>query len=133
MTTTTKTPVTKKVSKYNFGTGRRKTAVARVRIHTDVKISTLNAKEYKFEKEISPFEVVGKKNSFGISVIASGGGKNGQIEAIQHGIARALVQFDPELRLSLKKAGYLRRDPREVERKKPGLKKARKSPQWSKR
>ena len=123
----------KKESKYNFGTGRRKTAVARVRIHTDVKISTLNAKEHKFETELAPFEVVGKKNSFGISVIAAGGGKNGQLEAIQHGIARALVQYNPEFRTSLKKAGYLRRDPREVERKKPGLKKARRSPQWSKR
>lgn len=132
-TTTTKDPVTKKISKYNFGTGRRKTAVARVRIHTDVKISTLNSKEYTFSKETAPFEVVGKKNSFGLSVVVNGGGKNGQIEAIQHGIARALVQYDPELRMSLKKAGYLRRDPREVERKKPGLKKARKSPQWSKR
>lgn len=127
------TETTKINSKYNFGTGRRKTAIARVRIHSDAKISTLNAKEFKFEREIAPFEVVGKKNSFGLSVVVSGGGKNGQIEAIQHGIARALVQYDPELRLSLKKAGYLRRDPREVERKKPGLKKARKSPQWSKR
>lgn len=123
----------KKTSKYNFGTGRRKTAIARVRIHNDLKISTLNTKEHKFAKELAPFEVVGKKSSFGVSVVVSGGGKNGQIEAIQHGIARALVQYDPEFRLSLKKAGYLRRDPREVERKKPGLKKARKSPQWSKR
>lgn len=131
MTTPKEEP--KKVSKYNFGTGRRKTAVARVRIHSDAKISTLNSKEHTFIKELAPFEVVGKKNSFGVSVIVSGGGKNGQVEAIQHGIARALVQYDPELRTSLKKAGYLRRDPREVERKKPGLKKARKSPQWSKR
>lgn len=124
---------TKIASKYNFGTGRRKTAIARVRIHSDSKISTLNSKEYIFGKELAPFEVIGKKNIFGLSVIVSGGGKNGQAEAIRHGIARALVQYDPEFRLSLKKAGYLRRDPREVERKKPGLKKARKSPQWSKR
>jgi len=124
---------TKQEAKYNFGTGRRKTAVARVRIHKDTKISTYNSKEFKFDKELAPFQVVGKKNVFGLSVIVNGGGKNAQLEAIQHGIARALVQYDPELRSSLKKAGYLRRDPREVERKKPGLKKARKSAQWSKR
>jgi small subunit ribosomal protein S9 len=126
-------PTVKKESKFNFGTGRRKTAIARVRIHSDNKISTLNSKEHKFKNELAPFEVVGKKNSFGLSVVTSGGGKNGQSEAIMLGIARALVQYDPEYRLSLKKAGYLRRDPREVERKKPGFKKARKSPQWSKR
>lgn len=119
--------------KYNFGTGRRKTAVARVRLHKDTKVSTYNSKEFKFDKELFPLQIVGKKNVFGLSVIVNGGGKNGQLEAIQHGIARALVQYDPELRTTLKKAGYLRRDPREVERKKPGLKKARKSPQWSKR
>lgn len=123
----------KKEKKFNFGTGRRKTAVARVRLTSDVKISLLNDKEYKFSEELNPLQVVGKKNSFGLSVKVSGGGKAGQIRAIQHGIARALVQNDPELRITLKKAGFLRRDPREVERKKPGLKKARKSPQWSKR
>jgi len=131
MTTLKITP--KKISKYNFGTGRRKTAVARVRIHSDAKISTLNSKDHTFNKELVPFELVGKKNTFGLSIIVSGGGKTGQIEAIKLGIARALVQFDPELRLTLKKAGYLKRDPREVERKKPGLRKARRSPQWSKR
>lgn len=120
--------------KYFFGTGRRKTATARVRIFEDLKESYLNGKEAKFTDEIiSPFQVVGKKGSFAVSAIVEGGGKKSQIESIRHGISRALVRFNPEFRMALKKAGYLRRDPREVERKKPGLKKARRAPQWSKR
>lgn len=120
--------------KYYFGAGRRKSAIARVRIFKTPKEYSLNGKVLDLSTELlAPFEVVGKKGSFGVSIITQGGGKNGQADAIRHGIARALVQFDPEFRLALKKAGFLRRDPRETERKKPGLKKARRAPQWSKR
>jgi len=71
--------------------------------------------------------------NFSVSVVVKGGGINAQAEAIRHGISRALVLYDEELRKKLKKAGFLKRDPRMKERKKSGLKKARKSPQWSKR
>jgi len=126
--------MTKKEDKYYFGTGRRKTATSRVRIFENSKDYLLNGKAYEFNHDIlSPFEVVGKKGSFGVKALTQGGGKKSQIEAIRHGISRALVQYNPEFRQALKKAGYLRRDPREVERKKPGLKKARRAPQWSKR
>ena len=126
--------MSKKELKYYFGTGRRKTATARVRIFENSKTYSLNGEEFKFSDQIlSPFEVVGKKGTFGITVITNGGGKKSQDESIRHGISRALVQYNSEFRLPLKKAGYLRRDPREVERKKPGLKKARRAPQWSKR
>ena len=126
--------MSKKEQKYYFGTGRRKTATARVRIFEHSKDYSLNGATFKFSSEIlTPFEVIGKKDAFGVSVITHGGGKKSQIESIMHGIARALVQYNSEFRLPLKKAGLLRRDPREVERKKAGLKKARRSPQWSKR
>jgi small subunit ribosomal protein S9 len=126
--------MTKKEEKYYFGTGRRKTATARVRIFENSKVFSLNGKANEFSPEIlQPFEIVGVKGKFGVSAITKGGGSKSQIESIRHGISRALVQFNSDFRLPLKKAGYLRRDPREVERKKPGLKKARRAPQWSKR
>jgi small subunit ribosomal protein S9 len=126
--------MSKKEQKYYFGTGRRKTATARVRIFENSKTFSLNGKDFIFSDPIlSPFEVVGKKGIFGITVVTHGGGKKSQDESVRHGISRALVQYNSEFRMPLKKAGYLRRDPREVERKKPGLKKARRSPQWSKR
>ena len=123
-----------KIKKYFYGIGRRKTAVARIRIFEGEKICKINEKDVEMNAFISkPFELVGKKGCFGISVMVSGGGKMSQQESIRHGITRALVVYNPEFRLSLKKAGFLRRDPRAVERKKPGLKKARRAPQWSKR
>lgn len=126
--------MSKKEQEYYFGTGRRKTATARVRIIENSKINSLNGKEFKFSDQILiPFEIIGKKGAFGVTVIRHGGGKKSQDESIRHGISRALVKYNSEFRLPLKKAGYLRRDPREVERKKPGLKKARRAPQWSKR
>jgi small subunit ribosomal protein S9 len=119
---------------YWSGTGRRKTAVASVRIYEGNKEITVNKKPIELEEKIiAPFELVGKKGSFGISVKVSGGGKESQKEAIRHGISRALEKFNPEFRSSLKKAGFLTRDPREKERKKPGLKGARRAPQWAKR
>jgi len=123
-----------KEKKYWHGTGRRKTAVASVRIYEGTKEILINKKKSTLpEKAIAPFELVGKKDGFGVSIVVSGGGKEGQIEAMRHGIARALEHYDATFRSSLKKAGYLTRDSREKERKKPGLKGARRAPQWAKR
>ncbi len=125
---------TTKTTEYWSGTGRRKTAVASVRIYENSKEMTVNAKTIDLaEPTLAPFELVGKKGSFGITVKVSGGGKESQLDAIRHGIARALEKFNPEFRSSLKKAGFLTRDSREKERKKPGLKGARRAPQWAKR
>lgn len=125
---------TKKQAQYWFGTGRRKTAVASVRIFEGQSDITINQKKSELdEKVIAPLELVGKKGSFGISIRVLGGGKISQQDAIRHGISRALEKFNPEFRSTLKKAGFLTRDPREKERKKPGLKGARRAPQWAKR
>lgn len=122
------------VKKYWAGTGRRKTSVASVRIFEGSKETTVNGEVKELPTKIcAPFELVGKKDSFGISVKVSGGGKISQLQAIRHGIARALEAYNEEFRSSLKKAGFLTRDPREKERKKPGLKRARRAPQWAKR
>ncbi len=133
---------TKKEQKYIPATGRRKSATARVRLIPDKKMTyIINGKsleEYfpieEFQKVVqAPFKVVDTKDDFTVSVIVKGGGVSAQADAIRHGISRALVLYKNDLRASLKQAGYLKRDPRKKERKKPGLKKARKSPQWSKR
>ncbi len=120
--------------KYYYGTGRRKTAVARVRIFAGNGKTVVNDKEIVLpDVVLEPLKLVGKLESFDISVKVNGGGKEGQLDAIRHGISRALIVLNPEFRPQLKKVGFLTRDPREVERKKPGLKKARRAPQWSKR
>ena len=132
-----------KKEQYYEGVGRRKTSVARVRI-TEVKKSAeiiINGKEVEgfFDTQelettaFSPLEAVSVKDRFNVSIKVKGGGQRGQSEAIQLGIARALVKFDGEFQRTLKDLDYLKRDPRQKERKKPGLKKARRSPQWSKR
>jgi small subunit ribosomal protein S9 len=127
-------PEKETTKKYWLGIGRRKTAVATVKIVENNKDVEINGKKSELADEIvAPFELVGKKGSFGLSVKVLGGGKVSQLEAIRLGISRALEKFDPEFRSSLKKAGFLTRDPREKERKKPGLKGARRSPQWAKR
>lgn len=122
-------------------TGRRKTAVARVRMTTgkgDVEINNRPIEEY-FGRKImemivrQPFEVTSSAGRFDVRVNAHGGGISGQAGAIRHGIARALVSFDSELRPLLRKAGLLTRDPREKERKKYGRKRARRGFQWTKR
>ncbi len=121
-------------NQYYYGTGRRKTAVARVRLYGNNKDIIVNDKISELPKKVfEPLETVGKNNAFGISVKVSGGGWAAQLEAIRLGISRALVKYNEEYRSSLKKSGLLSRDPREKERKKPGLKKARRAPQWSKR
>lgn len=128
--------------KYFQGTGRRKNASARVRLYEKGKGNFIvNDKELKdffgfFEYQqqaLSPLELTEKKDKLDVSVKVSGGGIRGQAEAIRHGIARALVEMDEELKPALRKNGYMTRDPRAKERKKPGLKRARRAPQWRKR
>ena len=126
---------------FYYGTGRRKSAVARVFMKRGSGAIVVNGKpldEY-FSRETGrmivrqPLELVEQVAGFDIKVNVSGGGESGQAGAIRHGISRALLGVDGELRASLKKAGFLTRDPRMKERKKYGLKKARKASQFSKR
>lgn len=128
--------------KYISAIGRRKTATAQVRIIPDKKMTyVINGKkldEYftvtEFQKVVrAPFTETERKDDFHVSVIVKGGGMSAQADAVRHGIARALIEYNQELRSGLKSAGYLKRDPRSKERKKPGLRKARKRPAWSKR
>ncbi|GAB4215488.1 MAG: 30S ribosomal protein S9 [Synechococcales cyanobacterium] len=125
-----------------WGTGRRKTAVARVRlvpgsgaitINDRVGFDYLQAQETLVSLVKAPLETLGLENSYDLLVRAHGGGIHGQAEAIRLGVARALCEADPNHRSPLKIEGYLRRDPRAKERKKYGLRKARKAPQYSKR
>lgn len=123
-----------KENQYWYGTGRRKTSVALVRLYLDKTKDLVNDKKVVLDEIVlAPLELVGKKDAFGYTIKVSGGGKVSQQIAIRHGIARALEQFDAEFRTTLKKAGFLTRDPREKERKKPGLRRARRAPQWAKR
>jgi len=128
------TPKEKASTKYYKGVGRRKTAIASVRLTSNSKEVLINGKKATLSDDIlSPLVVTGNADTFGVSAKTIGGGKESQREAIRLGIARALVNFNSELKPSLKKADLLTRDPREKERKKPGLKRARRAPQWSKR
>ena len=114
--------------------GRRKAASAQVRLLNGSGKITVNGTVIVEEPAFAaPLKLVGKFGNTDVSVIVNGGGIRGQSDAIRHGIARALLLIDENFRTTLKKAGYLTRDPRERERKKPGLKSARRSPQWSKR
>ena len=135
------TPTTHK-EKYFEAVGRRKTAVARVRMTPSSKISyVINGKElatYFVTKELQATvtDAITKSKTiekFSVSALVKGGGICAQAEAVRHGISRVLVDNDKELRTTVKKLGFLKRDPRAKERRKFGLKKARKSPQWSKR
>lgn len=122
-------------------TGRRKKSVARVRLVPGEGKVTINKRDFEnyFPLEVTrlivnqPLDLVGKAGSFDVLVNVHGGGVTGQAGAIRHGIARALVKFDENLKSQIKKAGFLTRDSRMKERKKYGFKKARKSPQFSKR
>jgi small subunit ribosomal protein S9 len=124
-----------------YGTGRRKTSAARVFMKSGSGNITINdrAIDVYFGREVArmivrqPFEIVDMVEKFDLHITVAGGGNFGQAGAIRHGIARALVQYDENLRPSLRKAGFLTRDARQVERKKVGLHKARKRPQFSKR
>jgi small subunit ribosomal protein S9 len=126
---------------FNTGTGRRKTAVARVRLlpgEGEIVVNGRSLVEH-FGAAIDeadvrmPFRVTGTEGRFNAMIKVEGGGVSGQAGAIRHGIARALLELDPEYRLSLRQGGLLTRDPRMKERKKYGLKRARKAPQYTKR
>lgn len=128
--------------RYIEAVGRRKTSTARARItpasRSRVTVNGKKVEEY-FPTEmqrtnvLAPLSVEGLEQKFNVSVQVTGGGISSQAEAVRHGIARALTAFEASLRTPLKRAGYLRRDPRMKERRKFGLKKARRAPQWSKR
>ena len=124
-----------------YGTGRRKTASARVFVAPgsgDIQVNDRALDDY-FGREVArmivrqPLQVAEVEDRFNIRITVKGGGSFGQAGAIRHGLARALVDYDEGLRPALRKAGFLTRDAREVERKKVGLHKARKRPQYSKR
>lgn len=127
---------------YIYANGKRKTSVARVRMHPNGS-GNITVNEKTIEEYIPVVERVGAAKTalrltghlktFDISVRVEGGGPNSQAEAIRHGIAKALLEFDPALRITLKRAGLLTRDPRMKERKKYGLHRARRAPQFSKR
>ncbi len=124
-----------------YGTGRRKTSTARVFLQNGAGNITINKRplDQYFGREVArmivvqPLELVELNDKFDINVTVQGGGSFGQAGAIRHGITRALMEYDESLRGSLRGAGYVTRDAREVERKKVGLRKARKRPQFSKR
>ena len=124
-----------------YGTGRRKHSVARVRLYPGSGNVTINGRsidEYFGLETLKlivrqPLELTETTGQFDVVCTVAGGGVTGQAGAIRHGVARALLQFNAELRPALKKAGYLTRDPRMKERKKYGLKAARRAPQFSKR
>ena len=124
-----------------YGTGRRKTSSARVFLKNGSGAITINRRpiENYFGREVArmivrqPLELTETVEKFDVNITVEGGGSFGQAGAIRHGISRALLQYDEELRSALRRAGYLTRDAREVERKKIGLHKARKRPQYSKR
>lgn len=136
--------------KYFESVGRRKRAVARVRLMTrksgdeireDAAVMTVNGQDYMDyfkDKQLilrteSPLRRLKSLHRFKVSALVNGGGISGQADAVRHGISRTLELFDANFRKKLKKAGFLTRDSRKVERKKPGLKKARKGPRWAKR
>jgi small subunit ribosomal protein S9 len=126
---------------YFAGTGRRKTAVARVRIYPGSQEVIVNGRTLQDalpriilqEQALAPLNVAGQFGKFGVQVKVAGGGVTGWAGAISHGIARALVEFDENLKPSLRKQGLLTRDSRMKERKKYGLKRARKATQYTKR
>ncbi len=127
--------------KYSYAVGRRKSAVAQVRLFAGKGESTINGKAVDgyvhradlFHTIYAPLKTTGVYDGFHFEAKVSGSGEASQAEAIRHGIARALVVADENLKQTLRGSGFLTRDARKVERKKPGLKKARKSPSWSKR
>ncbi len=126
---------------YNSGTGRRKTAVARVRLLPGEGEMVINGRTFVEhfgaaidEAEVRmPFRVTNTDGRFNAMIKVEGGGVNGQAGAVRHGIARALLEIDEANRVPLRQAGFLTRDPRMKERKKYGLKRARKAPQYTKR
>jgi small subunit ribosomal protein S9 len=138
------TPLEKEVEKndrYYEAVGRRKSATARVRIFTKgegIIVNDKECKEYFALEELdelvqAPLKKMKSLDRFKVTVKVKGGGVRGQAEAVRHALSRALIVFNADFKKRLKRAGFLKRDPRVKERKKYGLKKARKSPRWSKR
>ena len=129
------------IGKYYYGTGRRKSSVARVFMQQgkgEILINGLPVDKYfsRFTSEMilrQPLDLTNNETTFDIKVNVSGGGESGQAGAVRHGITRALMDFDAELKPNLSKAGFVTSDAREVERKKVGLRKARRRKQFSKR
>ncbi|MFA7169789.1 MAG: 30S ribosomal protein S9 [Candidatus Paceibacterota bacterium] len=130
--------------KYFYATGRRKTAIAKVRVYEKgdkpgIVVNNAELSHYfaenktLIEKVYAPLNIFELKEKYTVTVKVLGGGTSAQAEAIRLGISRALLLINEEFKKDLKVHGYLTRDPREVERKKPGLKKARRAPQWKKR
>ena len=126
---------------YFYGTGRRKSSVARVRVYQGTGVITINGRSIDDYFGLDTLKLIVRQplglteteGKFDIVCTVAGGGVTGQAGAIRHGLSRALLKYDPELRPILKKAGFLTRDPRMKERKKYGLKAARRAPQFSKR
>jgi len=131
----------KNPNRYFYANGKRKTAVARVRLYENgtgkIVVNEQPIDDYFFGILIgnvkSPLKLTTTQKTFDISVKVIGGGISSQSDAVRHGIAKALLEFDPGFRADLKKAGFLTRDSRVKERKKFGLKRARRAPQWAKR
>lgn len=129
------------MSKYYEGIGRRKTSTARVRVQTGAGAFVVNGKELQayfprvgdVDAILAPLQTAELAGKLDVSVHVNGGGVSGQAGATQHGLARALLELDPDLRPAMRRGGYLTRDARMKERKKPGLKKARKAPTYTKR
>ena len=130
------------VQRYYYGTGKRKNAVARVRLYPgagEMIVNGKTARDYFGGRDVYqlvmaiPFRITGTEGQFSATIKVAGGGTTGQAEAVRHGVSRALLEADPENRPALKKAGLLTRDARVKERKKVGLKRARKAPQYTKR
>lgn len=128
--------------KYFYGLGRRKSATARARLFAgkgEITINTKPASEYLENNKTllaeltDPLALIGKQKDYDITIMVSGGGKSGQVDAMKLAISKAIIVDGPDLRGTLKKAEFLRRDPREKERKKYGLRSARKREQYSKR
>ena len=130
-----------KPERYFEDVGRRKTASARVRLYTRPGDFLVNEKRYSEYFPTAPLQKIVEESlqkmklfgRFKVTVKVSGGGPVSQAEAVRHGLARCLIKFNPDFRKRLKRAGFLKRDPRAKERKKFGLKKARRAPQWNKR
>ncbi len=127
--------------KYVFATGRRKTAIANIRLFAGSEDNIVNKKKLDVyfgqtgmqNTTLQPLALTGLLGDFYFTANVNGGGSNAQSEAIRHGIAQALASMNPDMKTVLKKNGFITRDPREKERKKPGLRRARRSPQWAKR
>ncbi|HVE80600.1 MAG TPA: 30S ribosomal protein S9 [Candidatus Dormibacteraeota bacterium] len=141
MAENTEQNTTKAKGKYHYGLGRRKEAIATARLYPgkgEIFVNDAPAESYFNNATLihllnQPIVLAGYDKKFEVSLRVEGGGKHGQAEAARLAITRALTELNEDLRGTLKKAGYLSRDPREKERKKPGLKRARKAPQFSKR